>query len=409
MIWRNVLGRKVKQEANVAMLFHGYYPRDVRVRREAEALTEAGYKVKIICLRSPKQPGKEREPSEENVNDVFVYRLPFARKRGRTFRYVFEYLSLIILGGWKLTKLHFKSPFQVVHIHNMPDLLVLAGLIPKWMGAKLLLDIHDPMPELYNLKTGIVQNRLVEKTLKLEEKFSCWVADYIISVNDAMYKNLKEKGISVEKIFIVHNFPDTRYFPIKENIARWPKHNDGLVLLYAGTITEHYRLDLAIEALSIIIKSINCVKLKILGDGNELERVLKLACDLGVSEYIEYTKTVDVEKVKDIMKDADIGISTHQGGIFGDLYFATKVLDYLTQRLPVICSRTDTMLLYIPEEALFYFKPGDANDMAKQVLKIWNNPQLVTRQMKRAKKYIYKYTWQNEKQKFVHFYQNIIK
>jgi len=403
------LENKIKSSTNVGMLVHGYYPKDVRVRREAEALVEAGFKVNVICLRDQIQPGKERDPSSDKVNGVVVYRLPISRKRGGTFRYIFEYLGLIILGGWKLIQLHLKSPFKVIHIHNMPDLLILGGLIPKWVGAKLLLDIHDPMPELYTLKTGIIQNRLVEKILKLEERFSCWVANYVISVNNAMYRNLKGKGISPKKIFIVHNFPDTQYFPIKENTIRWPRHKDQLVLLYAGTITEHYKLDLAIEALSIIRKKTNCIKLKILGDGNELERVLKLACNLGVSKCVEHMKTVDVEKVKDIMKDADIGISTHQGGIFGDLYFATKVLDYLTQGLPVICSRTDTMLLYIPEEALFYFKPGDANDMAKQVLKIWDNPQLVTGQMKRAKKYIYKYTWQNEKQKFVHFYQNIIK
>ncbi len=409
MIWRNDLGNKVKHVANVGMLFHGYYPRDVRVRRQAEALSEEGYNVVVICLRSPKQPGKKRESSKDKVNGVFVYRLPFSRKRGRTLRYIFEYLGLIILGGWKLTWLHFKSSFQIVHIHNMPDLLVLAGFIPKLMGAKLLLDIHDPMPELYKLKTGIIQYRLVEKILKLEEKFSCWLADRVISVNKAMYRNLKEKGVSIEKIFIIHNFPDTKYFPIKENNTRWPRHKDGLILLYAGTITEHYRLDIAIEALSIVIKNINCVKLRILGDGNKLEQVLKLACNLGVFKYIEHIKTVDVEKVKDVMKDVDIGISSHQGGIFGDLYFATKVLDYLTQGLPVVCSRTDTMMLYIPEDGIFYFEPGNAEDMAKKILKIWNNPDLVSEKMKNAKKFIYKYTWQKEKPNFIHFYQNIIK
>jgi len=403
------LENKIKAPANIGMLVHSYYPRDVRVRREAEALVEAGFKVSVICLRDQIQQGKDIEPSTDKANGVNVYRLPIYRKRGRTFRYIFEYIGLIILGGWKLIQLHLKNPFQVIHIHNMPDLLILAGLIPKWSGAKLLLDIHDPMPELYTLKTGIVQNRLVEKTLRLEERFSCWIANYVISVNRAMYRNLKGKGIPPKKIFIIHNFPDTQYFPIKDNEIRWPRHKNQLVLLYAGTITEHYKLDLAIEALSIIIKNINCVKLIILGDGNELERVLKLASDLGISKYVEYMKTVDLEKVKDIMKDADIGISTHQGGVFGDLYFATKVLDYLTQGLPVICSRTDTMLLYIPEKALFYFKPGDAEDMAKQVLKIWNNPQLVSKKMKFAKKFTNQYTWQNEKQKFVHFYQNIIK
>ena len=30
----------------------------------------------------------------------------------------------------------------------MPDFLVFSALIPKLLGAKVVLDLHDPMPEL---------------------------------------------------------------------------------------------------------------------------------------------------------------------------------------------------------------------------------------------------------------------
>jgi len=391
------------------MLVHQYYPKDLRVRREAEALVEAGYRVEVVCLRAPKEPRKNREPYKDKVNGVQVYRLPITRKRGKTFRYLYEYLGLMILGGLILERLHFLDPFQVVHIHNMPDLLVLAGLIPKWMGAKLLLDIHDPMPELYSLKTSIMQNYWIVKFLKWEEKFSCRLAHYVISVNNAMYKNLRYKGIPSKKIFILHNFPDTKYLPVKYDINRWPRHREGFVLLYAGTVTEHYRLDIAIRALALVIKDIPCIKLRIFGDGNELNSVLKLADNLGIIRYVEYLKPVDFDKVKDIMVDADVGITSHQGGIFGDIYFATKILEYLSQGLPVISSRTKTILNYIPEDALFYFEPENVSDMAKQIIQIWNNPELVSWKMENAKRILDKYTWQVEKQKLINLYQELLK
>lgn len=409
MIWRSVLGDKNKHKAHVGMLVHQYYPIDVRVRREAEALVEAGYRVEVVCLRAPKEPRKNREPYKDKVNGVQVYRLPIARKRSKTFRYLYEYLGLMILGGFTLARIHFLDPFQVVHVHNMPDLLVLAGLIPKWMGAKLLLDIHDPMPELYKLKTKIVQERWIVKALKWEEKFSCKLAHYVISVNSAMYKNLRSKGIPSKKIFILHNFPDTKYLPVKYDITRWPYHREGFILLYAGTVTEHYRLDIAVRALALVIKDIPCIKLRILGDGNELSRILQLANNLGLFMYVEHLKPVDFDKVKDIMVDADVGITSHQGGIFGDVYFATKILDYLSQGLPVVSSRTKTILSYIPEDAIFYFEPEDASDMAKKIIEIWNNPDLVRRKMENAKKILDKYTWEEEKQKFTNFYQEILK
>ena len=393
----------------MGMLVHGYYPADIRVRRETEALVEAGYRVEVVCLRAPKQQGKQREPSRDKVNGVHIYRLPLSRKRGRMFRYLFEYLGLIILGAWKLTLLHFKNPFQVVHIHNMPDLLVIAGLIPKWMGAKLLLDVHDPMAELYASTYLIAQKSWILKVLKWQEKFSRWLAHRVISVNETMRENLEGKGIQPEKIFILHNFPDPRYLPIKNDITRWPRHKDRLILLYAGTITEQYRLDVAIEALALASKHLPWIKLRILGDGNELNRVLKLANNLGVGNYVEHINAVCIDKLRDIMEDTDVGISCHQGGLFGDLQFTTKVLDYLTQGLPVISSRTKTMMRYIPEEAVFYFEPENAKDMAKQIIKIWNEPNLVRRKMENAKRLLRRYTWQKEKYKLINFYQELFR
>lgn len=391
------------------MLVHGYYLNDVRVRREAETLAEAGYKIEIVCLREPKQPGKQQEPNKEKVNNVLIHRLPLTRKRGKTLRYLYEYLVLTILGTWKLICLHFKKPFQVIHIHNMPDILVLAGLIPKWTGAKLLLDIHDPMPELYKLKNNIMQNRWIVKTLRWQEKFSCGLAHHIISVNETMRENLERKRIPSKKIFILNNFPDTKYLPIKDDITCWPRHNNGFVLFYAGTITEHYRLDIAIEALALALRDIPGIKLRILGVGNELDRVLQLAHNLGVKNYVEYLEPVPFDKMRNMMEDADVGISAHQGGAFGDLYFSTKILEYLTQGLPVISSRTKTILRYIPEDTVFYFEPENAEDMAKQIIQIWSEPDLVRKKMKNAKRLLHKYIWETEKYKLINFYQELLR
>jgi len=404
----NVLKSEIISNGHVGMLVHAYYPRDIRVRREAEALAEAGYQVDVVCLRENNQRGKKYEPFSEKVNGVHIHRLPFARSRGTMFRYLFEYLGLIILGTWKLTALHFKNSFQVIHIHNMPDLLILAGLIPKLMGAKLLLDVHDPMPELYASGYRFRQNHWIFKILKWQEKLSWRLAQRVISVNETMRENLEGKGIQPEKIFILHNFPDTRYLPIKNEITIWPRHKDGFVLLYAGTITKQYRLDIAVKALALASEHLPELKLRILGDGNDVDRVIQLAYDLGVEDRVEYLEPVNVDQLKDIMEDADVGISSNQGGQFGDLQFCAKILDYLTQGLPVISSRTKTISRYIPEDTLFYFEPENAEDMAKQIIEIWKRPDLVRRKMEQARKLFPLYTWQIEKYKLIHFYQELI-
>src|SRR6266576_4044900 len=136
-----------RNSARVAMLAHTCYLTDARIRREAEALAGNGLEVHVVSLMEEMRGG--REPPEAIHNGVHIHRLHIRRKRGNFLRYLFEYFMTGLLGGLKLAQLHFRSRLDVVHVHNMPDILVLAGIIPWLSGSKLVLDIHDPMPELY--------------------------------------------------------------------------------------------------------------------------------------------------------------------------------------------------------------------------------------------------------------------
>jgi glycosyltransferase involved in cell wall biosynthesis len=389
------------------MLVHCYYPQDIRVRREAEALVEAGFGVHVICLRAPGKSGRFLQPSRESINGVHVCRLPIARRRGTAVRYLFEYMSLIILGAWKLIVIHLKNPFMAVHIHNMPDALILAGLIPKWTGAKLVLDIHDPMLEIYMQTKNRGQRRISKRVLRWQERWSRGLADRIITVNEPMRENIQDKGVPPNRIFVVHNFPDTLYLPVKDDIASWTRHKDNIVWLYAGTITRQYRLDLAVQALALASPHLPPITLRLLGEGNDLERVLRLAEDLGVRHRIECLEPVHIDQLGKFMKGADIGISCQQGGPFGDLQFSSKVIDYLSQGLPVVSSRTTTLARYIPEDTVFYFEPENAEDMAEKVIFLWNHPDVVKRKMENAKKLFPLYTWQKEKTKLIQFYRGV--
>ena len=390
------------------MLVHSYYPADIRVRREAEALVGAGFRVDVVSLRAPKKSGHSSEPSRDRLNGVEIHRLPIARKRKSAVRYLFEYLSLIVLGAWKLTAIHLKNPFQAVHIHNMPDALVLAGIIPKWMGAKLILDVHDPMTELYSSTRDPGRNSVFLKVIRWQEQWSLRLAHWIITVNESMRKNIQDKGILSHRIIVVHNFSDTQYLPVKEDIACWTRHKDCMVWLYAGTINKQYRLDIAIRALKIALHFFPSIRFRLLGGGNDLERILRLAEDLGVREYIEPLEGVNIDQLKDFMSDVDIGISCNQGGSFGDLQFSVKVIDYLSQGLPVVASRTRTLERYIPEDTIFYFEPENADDMAEQIIFLWNNPDIVKQKMENAKKLFPQFTWQHEKSKLISFYRGIL-
>jgi glycosyltransferase involved in cell wall biosynthesis len=379
------------------------------VRRQAETLAENGFDVEVVCVL-PAPSAQHGVGRFDLVNGVRVHRLPLRKKRGSGFRYFFEFAAICLMGLWKITRLHASRKFDVVHIHNMPDVLVLSGLIAKWTGARLILDVHDPMPELFQENYQVGDRHPLVKILTFQEKLSLRCADHVITVSEPMARNIAAKmGHRRETIGVVHNFPDTAYFPIREPRDRWPKNEQRVYLLYAGTVTEHYRLDVAVRGLALACRVDSRLRLRILGDGPSLQGICALARELDVADKLELLKPVALEQVKDVMSAADIGISTHQSGVFGDLYFSNKVVEYMTQALPVVCSRTQSLEEYIPENALFYVAPGDSEAFAGCILEMLRNPQLVQKRRENARALLDRYVWQVERKKLLRIYEDIVR
>src|SRR5262249_28530629 len=126
-----------------AVLLFSHYPADPRPRRAAEALTEEGVTIDLICLQE-----NADEPRNEIVNGVNVTRVPLKRRRRGAFTYMWQYTAFIIVSGAYVTLRSIRKRYDFVHVHNMPDFLVFSALVPKLLGAKVVLDLHDPMPEL---------------------------------------------------------------------------------------------------------------------------------------------------------------------------------------------------------------------------------------------------------------------
>jgi hypothetical protein len=115
-----------------------------------------------------------------------------------------------------------------------------------------------------------------------------------------------------------------------------------------------------------------------------------------------------VDKVRDEMKKADVGISCHRAGVFGDLYFSTKIVEYLTQGLPALSPRTRTIARYLPDDVMFYFESGNENALVEQLRFMWRNPAEVTRRLVSARDVLPQLSWQAEKDKFVTFYNSLL-
>ena len=48
-----------------------------------------------------------------------------------------------------LTQEQFRDGYDLIHVHSVPDFEVFAAAYPKLTGTKIILDIHDIVPEFY--------------------------------------------------------------------------------------------------------------------------------------------------------------------------------------------------------------------------------------------------------------------
>jgi hypothetical protein len=194
----------------IAIVRHSFYPSELNVKREAEALRDAGYEVDVICLRG------EDEATCEDIEGIHVHRLPVGHRRGKILRYIWEYNAFFALASAKLARLHAKHRYAAVQVNTMPDYLVFVALFPKLSGARVVLHLHEPVPELFGtMFPARWYTRPFLWTLERVEQASIKFADRAITVTDQMRDNFVRRGADPTKIAVVVNVPDDRYFRIE--------------------------------------------------------------------------------------------------------------------------------------------------------------------------------------------------
>jgi glycosyltransferase involved in cell wall biosynthesis len=347
------------------------YYSDGRVKGYAESLNRIGVAVDVLSLH-----GYVRSQSLEN-NGIRVFNIPLRRARKNIFTYSLEYgfafLFLIIL----VTKLFLSEHYDVIHVHNMPDFLVFTCLIPKLFGAKIILDIHDPMPEVYSSKFPKAKNGLGIRLMRFEEKASAGFADAIVTANLHFRETLIKRGIPASKITVVNNYPNPNIFDRSAHSTQKEKSEERFILIFPGTIAPRYGLEVAIKALPLLKSKIQNISLLIVGKQDEYSKsLIFLANQQGVDSIVEFRAQVPQEEIPGLLVQADVGIYPALPDPHMSIATPTKLLEFAAMGLPILTSRLGIVEEMFDKSAVMFFDPGDANQFAQCVLRLYESPEL---------------------------------
>ena len=378
----------------------GQFPMDPRVHREVMGLVDGGYDVDVIAQR-------ERDrPLVEHVEGVRVLRIPLSYKRTGAARYILQYALFLLAAGLLAGVLHVRRRYKLVQVHTLPDVLVFAALIPKLLGAKVVLDLHEMFPEFFGTKFG--DRPLAQRMIVVAEQASIRFADFAITCTNEMRDTFVARGADPQKMGVVMNTAEEAIF----DVERYPPRGsdgDEFVLICHGTVEQHYGIDTAIEAVALLGDEIPGLRLDIIGNGTYLEEAQQLAAERGVADRVRFSEGwVPIEDLLEAIARSDAGVVAMKRDPFRDLTHCNKMYDLVTMRRPVINSRTRSVESYFGDDAFEYFESDDPQDLARAIRRVHEDDARRASMVDRATEALEPYRWPRQQEIYLSYIDGLL-
>lgn len=301
--------------------------------------------------------------------------------RGGPISYVFEYFNAFIRFILLLNKLSLSGGrYDIIHIHNFPNFLIFSAVFQKIFGAKLILDIHDPMPELFRSIFCIDERKPIIRLLYKEEHLSTAFADHVIAANHDFRDIFIERGCPAEKITIIMNSPDDKFWTEYPSNFELFKKSTPFEILYIGTLVERYGIDIALKAIAKIKRENKIDNLrfsiipKIKNESSYLHQLLKIIRELGLVNYIQILEPVPHHKMPEVIKTADLSVYTPLSDVHMNIALSLKIPKVVAVGKPLVTSKSPVLKRYFGEEALYMFEPGNVDECAKRIVDVFQKP-----------------------------------
>jgi glycosyltransferase involved in cell wall biosynthesis len=384
----------------VCMVAYSFYESDNRVMRYAETLAARGDEVDVLSLR------QNHDAPNDILNGVRVHRIQRREmNERRKSSYLGRTLKFLALSSWFLAKKHHERPYDLIHVHSVPDFEVFAAFFPKLRGAKVILDIHDIVPEFYASKFGVSKQALSFRILKVVERWSAAFSDHVIIANHLWEKVLTQRAVKPAKCSTYLNYPDSSLF----NTSLRTRKDDGrIVMMYPGTLNWHQGVDIAVKAFDIIKNQVPEAEFHIYGDGGTRTQLLQLVEERKLQAKVKLMGNRPIREIAGIMANADIGIVPKRDDSFGGDAFSTKIFEFMALGVPVIAANTRIDRYYFNESIIKFFQAGDETSLASAMITMIRGRNLRKLQAENALVYVAGQSWDVKRQDYLDLVDRLV-
>jgi glycosyltransferase involved in cell wall biosynthesis len=390
------------------MVVDGFYPQDIRVRKEAESLASAGISVCVIAR------WKKGLTRKETINGVEINRIGINYshfvKGFHDILYSLFFIDFVFYFGLK--RFIQQNNVKILHVHDLPLVKTAEMLLGK--EGKVILDMHENYPEMLEELTLSKKGFMKSMKDRLFFNFKHWkkfekkiisIPDHIIAVVDEMKEKLiREYSINSEKITVISNFEKLDFATTTETDEIEFK-KDTFYIVYVGGISPVRGLETVIEAISLFKKRNEKVEFILVGSGNQtyLASLIERSKILGCSDKVHFLGQKPFTKINYYIDNANVNIIPHIKNEHTDHTIPHKLFQIMMQKAPLLVSNCKPMERIVKGYvAGFVFQASDPMNLVEKIKEMQSSPQVVAQCFENAFRAVNEeLNWDNESQKLI--------
>jgi glycosyltransferase involved in cell wall biosynthesis len=394
--------KQTREPKNVGMLAFTNYESDGRIIRYAQTLVKRGDRVDVIAC------AKENETQSITDSDGATLHKIYNRRENRSgcaFSYFVPLIFFAIKAFFIITRNHFTRRYDLIHVHNIPEWLVFSTWIPKLTGTKIILDLHDLVPELFSAKFKRGSRSILDSLLKLMERWSCKFSDHVIISNDLWKKTVTQRSVGERKCSVFFNNIDPDLFYPREKTRR----DDRKIVIFPGSLQWHQGVDIAIRAFPQVKAAIPTAEFHIYGGGAVLYELEELVEELNLEDTVLFKGSLPISDIPQTIANADVGVVPKRADSFGNEAYSTKIMEFMSQRLPTVISRTAIDDFYFDDSQTRFCESGNVEEFAQAMIDTLTDETLRASLIENASAYVAKNNWGSKKHEYLSIVDYLIK
>ncbi len=351
-----------------------FWPEQFLINELAQDLAEKGHQIEVLTGLPNYPQGAffpaysiQKGPYLQNQKGVTIRRYPILPRKKGFFRLMLNYLSHFIGGIFTQYYLP-KADWAFVFATSPITTAIPAILWAKLNGSKVCIWLQDLWPDSVAAVGATSRKSFFYKAIGLLVSWIYQRADLILVQSPGFFENLDEFDFKGPRHVVPNWAPDLDFTQARKPSWLQAK-GDNFLVTFAGNVGKAQAIDTVIAA-ARILKNQSAIRIAIVGDGSELERVKNLCEKEGLSGIQFYGRRA-LQDMPGLFKQSDaLLVSLKKDPIFSKT-IPSKVQAYMASGKPIVASLDGVGAQIVTQAQCGLSAPAeDAKALAEALLKL---------------------------------------